>query len=89
MIFGKSNLATTVDMDMRGNTDLRKLPVGTLIITVGPTIDVTHKDMQYLKCNHAWVTTDGTTYDDQSLAANLTEQIAAHRKAIATYVPYY
>ena len=44
MIFRKSNPATTVDMDMRGNTDLRKLPVGTLIITVGPTIDVTHTD---------------------------------------------
>lgn len=89
MIFGKSNPATTADMDMRGNTDLRKLPVGTLIITVGPTIDVTHKDMQYFRRNDDWVSPDGTTYDDQSLAASLTEQIAAHRKAIATYVPYY
>ena len=89
MIFGKFNPATTVDMDMRGNTDLRKLPVGTLIITVGPTIDVTHKDYQYLKFNDGWRSPDGTTYDDEALATSLTEQIAAHRKAIATYVPYY
>ena len=41
MIFNK---ATTVHLDMRGKTDLRRLPIGTLIITVGPTIDVTHKD---------------------------------------------
>lgn len=86
MIFNK---ATTVHLDMRGKTDLRRLPIGTLIITVGPTIDVTHKDMQYLKFNDGWRSPDGTTYDDQSLAANLTEQIAAQRKAIATYVPYY
>ena len=86
MIFNK---ATTVNLDMRGKTDLRRLPIGTLIITVCHTIDVTHKDMQYLKRNDDWVSPDGTTYDDQSLAANLIEQIAAHRKAIATYVPYY
>lgn len=35
------------------------------------------------------VSSDGTTYDDEALATSLTEQIAAHRKAIATYVPYY
>lgn len=86
MIFNK---ATTVHLDMRGKTDLRRLPIGTLIITVGPTIDVTHKGMQYFRRSDDWVSPDGTTYDDQSLAANLTEQIAAHRKAIATYVPYY
>ena len=28
-------------------------------------------------------------YADEALATSLTEQIAAHRKAIATYVPYY
>lgn len=87
MIFNKKS--TTAYLDMRGNTDLRKLPIGTLVITVGPTIETTHKDMQYLKFNDGWRSPDGTTYDDQSLAANLTEQIAAHRKAIATYVPYY
>ena len=86
MIFNK---ATTVHLDMRGKTDLRRLPIGTLIITVGPTIDVTHKDMQYFRRNDDWVSPDGTTYDDQSLAAHLTEQLAAHRKAISTYVPYY
>ena len=86
MIFNK---ATTVHLDMRGKTDLSRLPIGTLIITVGPTIDVTHKDMQYLKCNDGWQSPDGTTYDDEALATSLTEQIAAHRKAIATYVPYY
>lgn len=86
MIFNK---ATTVHLDMRGKTDLRRLPIGTLIITVGPTIDVTHKDMQYLKCNDGWRSPDGTTYDDEALATSLTEQVAAHRKAIATYVPYY
>lgn len=87
MIFNKK--ATTTYLDMRGDTDLRKLPIGTLIITVGPTIDVTHKDYQYLKFNDGWRSPDGTTYDDEALATNLTEQIAAHRKAIATYVPYY
>lgn len=86
MIFNK---ATTVHLDMRGKTDLRRLPIGTLIITVGPTIDVTHKDMQYFRRNDDWVSPDGTTYDDEALATSLTEQIAAHRKAIATYVPYY
>ena len=83
MIFNK---ATTVHLDMRGKTDLRRLPIGTLIITVGPTIDVTHKDYQYLKCNDGWRSPDGTTYDDAALATSLTEQIAAHRKAIATYM---
>ena len=86
MIFNK---ATTVHLDMRGKTDLRRLPIGTLIITVGPTIDVTHKDMQYLKFNDGWRSPDGTTYDDEALATSLTEQIAAHRKPTATYVPYY
>ena len=86
MIFNK---ATTVHLDMRGKTDLRRLPIGTLIITVGPTIDVTHKDMQYLKFNDGWRSPDGTNYDDEALATSLTGQIAAHRKAIATYVPYY
>lgn len=86
MIFNK---ATTVHLDMRGKTDLRRLPIGTLIITVGPTIDVTHKDMQYFRRNDDWCSPDGTTYDDEALATSLTEQIAAHRKAIATYVPYY
>ena len=87
MIF--NNKSTTTYLDMRGNTDLRKLPIGTLIITVGPTFEVTHRDYQYLKFNDCWRSPDGTTYDDEALASNLTEQTAAHRKAIATYVPYY
>mgnify|MGYP001011073659 CR=1 FL=1 len=41
---------TVVFLDMRHETDLSTLPVGTLIITVGPTENVTHEDRQYMKC---------------------------------------
>ena len=40
---------TVVFLDRLHETDLSALPVGTLIITVGPTEQVTHEDRQYLK----------------------------------------
>ena len=70
---------TVVFLDMRHETDLSTLPVGTLIITVGPTENVTHEDRQYMKCH----------WDDESLAEDLKEQINIGRRAIATYIPIY
>lgn len=76
-------------LDRHGETDLSALPVGTLIITVGPTEQVTHEDRQYMKCQHDWISPDNGHWDDQSLAEDLVEQINMGRKAIATYVPIY
>jgi hypothetical protein len=83
-------MSTTVAfLDRNGETDLNALPVGTLIITVGPTPEVTHEDRQYMKCQHDWISPDGSHWDDQSLAEDLVEQINMGRKAIATYIPIY
>ena len=53
-------MSTTVAfLDRNGETDLSALPVGTLIITVGPTEQVTHEDRQYMKCQRHWISPDG------------------------------
>lgn len=80
---------TVVFLDMRHETDLSALPMGTLIITVGPTEQVTHEDRQYLKGKRTWLCPDGGQYDDESLAEDLGEQIEMGRRAIATYIPIY
>jgi hypothetical protein len=80
---------TVVFLDMRHETDLSALPVGTLIITVGPTENVTHEDRQYMKCQRNWISPDGGHWDDESLAEDLREQINMDRRAIATYIPIY
>ena len=83
-------MSTTVAfLDRNGETDLSSLPVGTLIITVGPTEQVTHEDRQYMKCQRHWISTDGGHWDDESLAEDLGEQINMGRRAIATYIPIY
>lgn len=50
---------TVVFLDRLHETDLSALPVGTLIITVGPTEQVTHEDRQYLKGKRTWLCPDG------------------------------
>lgn len=83
-------MSTTVAfLDRNGETDLSSLPVGTLIITVGPTENVTHEDRQYMKCQRDWISPDNDHWDDESLAEDLNEQINMGRKVIATYVPIY
>lgn len=83
-------MSTTVAfLDRNGETDLSSLPVGTLIITVGPTEQVTHEDRQYMKCQRHWINPDGGHWDDQSLAEDLGEQINMGRRAIAAYIPIY
>lgn len=83
-------MSTTVAfLDRNGETDLSSLPVGTLIITVGPTEQVTHGDRQYMKCQRHWISPDGGHWADESLAEDLVEQINMGRRAIATYVPIY
>lgn len=76
-------------IDMRGEVNLRTLPVGTFIVTVGPTKDDTHEDRQYMKCKRLWRGSDESTWDDHSLAEELTEQTLAGRRAIARYIPIY
>lgn len=80
---------TVVFLDMRHETDLSSLLVGTLIITVGPTKQVTHEDRQYMKCQRHWISPDGGHWTDESLAEDLVEQINMGRRAIATYIPIY
>lgn len=80
---------TVVFLDRLHETDLSALPVGTLIITVGPTEQVTHEDRQYLKDQRHWISPDGDHWDDESLAEDLGEQIEMGRRAIATYIPIY
>lgn len=80
---------TVVFLDRLHETDLSALPVGTLIITVGPTEQVTHEDRQYLKGQRHWISPDGGHWDDESLAEDLGEQIEMGRRAIATYIPIY
>lgn len=80
---------TVVFLDMRHETDLSALPMGTLIITVGPTPEVTHEDRQYMKCQHDWISPDHGHWTDESLAEDLVEQINMGRRAIATYIPIY
>lgn len=83
-------MSTTVAfLDRNGETDLSSLPVGTLIITVGPTEQVTHEDRQYMKCQRLWISPDGGHWDNESLAEDLGEQIEMGRRAIATYIPIY
>lgn len=83
-------MSTTVAfLDRNGETDLSSLPVGTLIITVGPTEQMTHEDRQYMKCQRLWISPDGSHWDDESLAEDLGEQIEMGRRAIATYIPIY
>lgn len=83
-------MSTTVAfLDRNGETDLSSLPVGTLIITVGPTEQMTHEDRQYMKCQRLWINPDGGHWDDESLAEDLGEQIEMGRRAIATYIPIY
>lgn len=83
-------MSTTVAfLDRNGETDLSSLPVGTLIITVGPTEQMTHEDRQYIKCQRLWISPDGGHWDDESLAEDLGEQIEMGRRAIATYIPIY
>ena len=83
-------MSTTVAfLDRNGETDLSSLPVGTLIITVGPTEQMTHEDHQYMKCQRLWISPDGGHWDDESLAEDLGEQIEMGRRAIATYIPIY
>lgn len=80
-------LAVT-SLDRRDETDLSSLPLGTLIITVGPTQEVTHEDRQYMKCQRHWISPDGGHWTDESLTENLNEQIETlGRRAIATYIP--
>lgn len=76
-------------IDMRGEVDLRTLPLGTLIVTVGPTENVTREDRQYMKCQRTWISPNGGHWDDQSLAEDLSEQTRTGRRAIARYVPIY
>lgn len=76
-------------LDRNGETDLSSLPVGTLIITVGPTEQVTHEDRQYMKCQRLWISPDSGHWTDESLAEDLVEQINMGRRAIATYIPIY
>lgn len=76
-------------LDRNGETDLSALPVGTLIITVGPTEQMTHEDRQYMKCQRLWISPDGGHWDNESLAEDLGEQIEMGRRAIATYIPIY
>lgn len=83
-------MSTTVAfLNRNGETDLSSLPVGTLIITVGPTEQMTHEDRQYMKCQRLWISPDGGHWDDESLAEDLGEQIEMGRRAIATYIPIY
>jgi hypothetical protein len=83
-------MSTVAFLDRHGKTDLSSLPVGTLIITVGPTEQVTHEDRQYLKGKSTWLCPDGGQYDDESLAEDLGKQIETlGRRAIATYIPIY
>jgi len=83
-------MSTTVAfLDRNGETDLSSLPVGTLIITIGPTEQMTHEDRQYMKCQRLWISPDGGHWDDESLAEDLGEQIEMGRRAIATYIPIY
>lgn len=83
-------MSTTVAfLDRNGETDLSSLPIGTLIITVGPTEQMTHEDRQYMKCQRLWISPDGGHWDDESLAEDLVEQINMGRRAIATYIPIY
>lgn len=83
-------MSTTIAfLDRNGETDLSSLPVGTLIITVGPTEQMTHEDRQYMKCQRLWISPDGGHWDDESLAEDLGEQIEMGRRAIATYIPIY
>lgn len=83
------NMPAVAFIDMHGEVDLRALPVGTLIVTVGPTENVTHEDRQYMKGKRTWLSPDGGQWDDQSLAEDLNEQTRAGRRAIARYVPTY
>lgn len=76
-------------IDMHGEVDLRTLPLGTLIVTVGPGNSKTHEDRQYMKCQRTWISPNGGHWDDQSLAEDLTEQTRTGRRAIATYIPIY
>ena len=82
-------MSTVAFLDRNGETDLSSLPVGTLIITVGPTEQVTHEDRQYMKCQRDWMSPDGGHWDNESLAEDLGEQIEMGRRAIATYIPIY
>lgn len=86
---GYKDMPAVAPIDMRGEVDLCTLPVGTFIVTVGPTKDVTHEDHQYMKCKRSWRGSDESTWDDHALAEELTEQTRAGRRAIARYVPTY
>lgn len=83
------NMPAIAFIDMHGEVDLHALPVGTLIVTVGTTENVTHEDRQYMKCRRTWISPDGGQWDDPSLAEDLNEQTRAGRRAIARYVPTY
>lgn len=50
---GYKDMPAVAPIDMRGEVDLCTLPVGTFIVTVGPTKDVTHEDHQYMKCKRS------------------------------------
>lgn len=73
--------------DMHGEIDLRTLPMGTLIITIGPTDTASYEDRQYMKCQHTWVSPDGGQWDDRSLAEDIDGQTRAGRRAIVHYAP--
>lgn len=42
-----------------------------------------------MKCKRLWRGSDESTWDDHSLAEELTEQTLAGRRAIARYIPIY
>lgn len=86
---GYKDMPAVAPIDMRGEVDLCTLPVGTFIVTVGPTKDVTHEDHQYMKCKRSWRGSDESTWDDHSLAEELTEQTLAGRRTIIRDIPNY
>jgi hypothetical protein len=83
------NMPAIAFIDMHGEVDLHALPVGTLIVTVGTTENVTHEDRQYMKFGARGSAPTGGQWDDPSLAEDLNEQTRAGRRAIARYVPTY
>lgn len=86
---GYKDMPAVAPIDMRGEVDLCTLPVGTFIVTVGPTKDVTHEDHQYMKCKRSWRGSDESTWDDHSLAEDLNEQARAGRRISIEYIPVY
>lgn len=86
---GYKDMPAVAPIDMRGEVGPVHSPGGDVYRHCGPTKDVTHEDRQYMKCKRLWRGSNESTWDDHSLAEELTEQTLAGRRALIRDIPNY